>query len=60
MIERFDGSATFNTLRADNPALARIPNFQKNAKGYMLRSFTALTKADLDLILKAVRASMKK
>ena len=59
MIERFDGSATVDRLRATTPALSSLPHFQKNAKGFMLRSFTPLTPRELDMILSAVRKSMK-
>lgn len=59
MVERFDGSATLDQLRACNPSIASMPHFHKNAAGYMLRSFTALTADELDELLRAVRASIK-
>lgn len=59
LLERFDGSATVDRIRAADPKVAALPHFQKNAKGFMLRSFTPLTKNELDVILKAVRRSMR-
>jgi hypothetical protein len=59
LVERFDGSANLDRLRATDPALASLPHFQKNAKGYMLRSFTPLTEDEFDVVVKAVRRSMK-
>lgn len=59
LIERFDGSATLDRLRVTDSALAALPHFQKNAKGYMLRAFTPLTVDEFNVVVKAVRRSMK-
>lgn len=58
LLERFDGSATLEELKASNPRLAALPHFRKNAKGMMLRSFTSLTQSEFELIVDAARASM--
>ncbi len=59
MIERFNGSATLDQLRAAHPAVGALPHFQRNAKGFMLRSFSPLAKPELTLLVNAVRGSMK-